>query len=159
LRGAVFDDPRLTAIPVEEAASQLVLGGATCRRSLRQRRHKERSYLAVEVSTLLCTSAWAEKLTELGTKQAKFQDMAAEGLITFDELREKLAQLDETRKVAEQELINLEYRKERISQLEQNKASLLKDFTDLMPDALDALTGEVRHRIYNLLRTEGHRRS
>jgi hypothetical protein len=53
LRGAVFDNPRLTAIPVEEAASQLVMGGATCRRSHRQRRHKVRSYLAVEVSTLL----------------------------------------------------------------------------------------------------------
>lgn len=51
----------------------------------------------------------------MGVKRAKFQDMAAEGLITFDELREKLAQLDETRKVAEQELNSLEYRKEPIS--------------------------------------------
>ena len=96
--------------------------------------------------------AWAEKLAEVSTKRAKFQDMAAEGLITFDELREKLAQLDESRKVAEQELNSLEYRKERISQLEQDKASLLRDFTSLMPDAVATLTGEVRHRIYNLLR-------
>jgi hypothetical protein len=98
------------------------------------------------------SKAWAEKLAEVGTKRAKFQDMAAEGLITFDELREKLAELDETRKVAEQESDSLEYRKERISQLEQDKAALLKDFTDLMPDAVDSLTGEVRHCIYNLLR-------
>ena len=88
----------------------------------------------------------------MGVKRAKFQDMAAEGLITFDELREKLAQLDETRKVAEQELSNLEYRKERISHLEQDRASLPKDFTGLMPDAVATLTGEVRHRLYNLLR-------
>ncbi len=98
-----------------------------------------------------CT-ARVEKLAEVGTKRAKFQDMAAERLITFDELHAKLAELDETRKVAEQELNSLEYRKERISQLEQDKAYLLKDFSGLMPDALDALMGEVRHRIYNLLR-------
>lgn len=96
--------------------------------------------------------AWAEKLAEVGTKRAEFQDMAAERLITFDELQAKLAELDETRKVAEQELNSLEYRKERISQLKQEKASLLKDFSGLMPDAAATLTGEVRHRIYNLLR-------
>ena len=78
--------------------------------------------------------------------------MAAERLITFDELKAKFAELDETRKVAEQELNSLEYRKERISQLKQDKASLLKDFSGLMPDAAATLTGEVRHRIYNLLR-------
>lgn len=95
---------------------------------------------------------WAGKLADVGMKRTKYQDMAAEGLITFDELREKLAQLDETRKVAEQELSNLEYRKERISQLEQDKASLLKDFTSLMPEAVETLIGETRQRIYNLLR-------
>ena len=57
-----------------------------------------------------------------------------------------------TRKVAEQELSNLEYRKERISHLEQDRASLPKDFTGLMPDAVSTLTGEVRHRLYYLLR-------
>jgi hypothetical protein len=45
---------------------------------------------------------WADGLADVGTKRAKFQDMAAEGLITCDELRAKLADLDETRKVAEQ---------------------------------------------------------
>ncbi len=47
---------------------------------------------------------WAEKLAEVGRKRASYQDMAAEGLITFDELRVRLEQLEETRKVADWEL-------------------------------------------------------
>jgi hypothetical protein len=91
---------------------------------------------------------WADGLADVGTKRAKFQDMAAEGLIICDELRAKLADLDETRKVAEQELSRLDYRKERIEQLEGDKVSLLKDFAGLMPDVVGTLTGETRQRIY-----------
>ena len=94
---------------------------------------------------------WVDKLADVGVKRAKFQDMAAEGLINFDELRTKLAELDETRKVAEQELSSLQYRKERIEQLEGDKVGLLMDFTDLMPDAVATLTGEPRQRKYKLL--------
>ena len=96
--------------------------------------------------------AWAEKLAEVDRKRASFQDMAAEGLITFAELRAKLAELDETRKVAEHELVDLEFRKERIEQLEGDKAGLLNDFAGLVPEAIETLTGETRHRIYNLLK-------
>ncbi|MDQ3794855.1 MAG: hypothetical protein M3316_04140 [Actinomycetota bacterium] len=42
-------------------------------------------------------AAWLRKLTEVDLRRASFQDMAAEGLITFDELRTKLAALEETR--------------------------------------------------------------
>jgi len=41
--------------------------------------------------------AWLERLAEADRKRSGFQDMAAEGLITFDELRAKLADLEETR--------------------------------------------------------------
>jgi hypothetical protein len=34
--------------------------------------------------------AWAEKLTTADRKRSRYQDMASERLITFDELREKL---------------------------------------------------------------------
>lgn len=44
---------------------------------------------------------WLDKLAETEHKRSGFQDMAAEGLITFDELRTKLATLDEeTRETA-----------------------------------------------------------
>jgi hypothetical protein len=95
---------------------------------------------------------WADKLADAGMKRARFQDVAVEGLITFDELRAKLAELDETRKVAEQELSRLDYRKVRIEQLEGDKVSLLKDFAGLMADVVGTLTGETRQRVYKLLR-------
>jgi hypothetical protein len=34
--------------------------------------------------------AWAEKLITANRKRSRYQDMASERLITFDELREKL---------------------------------------------------------------------
>ena len=43
---------------------------------------------------------WLEKLAAADRKSSGFQDMAAEGLITFDELRAKLAALEETREAA-----------------------------------------------------------
>src|SRR5215203_6682125 len=39
---------------------------------------------------------WLEQLADAECKRSSFQDMAAEGLITFDELRTKLATLQET---------------------------------------------------------------
>ena len=67
--------------------------------------------------------AWAEKLAEVDRKHSRFQDMAAEGLISFDELKAKLAALEETRNIAQCEIIGLENTRERILQLERDKAS------------------------------------
>jgi hypothetical protein len=41
------------------------------------------------------------RLEELGRKRARLQDMAAEGLIGFEELRERLAVLEEERSARE----------------------------------------------------------
>ena len=45
-------------------------------------------------------AVWLDRLAEVERKRASFQDMAAERLITFDELRAKLAALEETRQGA-----------------------------------------------------------
>jgi site-specific DNA recombinase len=47
---------------------------------------------------------WADKLVEVERKRARYQEMAASELITFDELRARLLELDETRETAEREL-------------------------------------------------------
>jgi hypothetical protein len=39
---------------------------------------------------------WADKLVEVQSKRTRYQEMAASELITFDELRAKLLELDET---------------------------------------------------------------
>jgi hypothetical protein len=46
----------------------------------------------------------------VGRKRARYQKMAAEGLIEFEELRAQLAVLEDTRKTAERELRSLEQR-------------------------------------------------
>jgi hypothetical protein len=57
------------------------------------------------------TKAWFAKLAEVDRSRERYQEMAASGLITFAELSTRLAELEETCKVAEQELSDLTYRK------------------------------------------------
>ena len=45
-----------------------------------------------------------KKLTEVHRKRERFQDMAAEGLLPFDELRDKVAAPEETREIARRRL-------------------------------------------------------
>jgi Recombinase zinc beta ribbon domain len=98
------------------------------------------------------TKAWFAKQAHVDRKRERCQEMAASDLITFAELSARLAELEETRKVAEQELSDLTYRKERISQLEGDKTELLKSIGSVVPERVDAIKGEKRHRIYRQLR-------
>lgn len=95
---------------------------------------------------------WLRKLAETDRKRSGYQDMAAEGLITFDELRAKLASLEETRETAERELDVLKDRRERIEQMEADRDALLEQYEAITPDALDALTPEERQEFYKMLR-------
>ena len=82
--------------------------------------------------------------------------MAAEGLIDFEELRARLPVLDETRKTAEQELQALQHRAEHLAQLERDRARLLESYAGLVPEAIDALRSEERHRAYRIIGLEVH---
>ena len=79
------------------------------------------------------------------------QDMAAEGLITFDELREKLIALEENRETARRELEALDRRQERIEDLERDRDALLDSLVAVSPDALEALASEERLNLYQML--------
>ena len=100
------------------------------------------------------TKAWLEQLAEADRKRSAFQDMAAEGLITFDELRAKLATLEETSETVRRELEVLSRRQERIEELEQDRDALLDSYAGLVPEALEALTSEERHRVYKMLQLQ-----
>lgn len=95
---------------------------------------------------------WLDKIAETDAKRARYQEMAAEGLITFEELRSRLADLEETRTVAERSLSDLNQRRERIESLEQDKSSLLESYATMVPEALAHLSGADRHHIYQMLR-------
>jgi hypothetical protein len=77
--------------------------------------------------------------------------MAADGLIAFDELREKLAALEETRQRVRRELGILRDRQERLGDLERDKAALLERYAGIVPGELDDLGPEERNRVYKML--------
>src|SRR5215208_4065096 len=78
--------------------------------------------------------------------------MAADDLITFDELRARLLELDERRITAEQELRALQSRKEHLDGLVQDRNVLLDNLTNIAPEALEVLAPEERHQFYKMLR-------
>jgi site-specific DNA recombinase len=98
------------------------------------------------------TKAWLEKLAEVGRMRSSYQEMAAKGLITFEELEDKLLGLEETRKTAERELQTLRGYRERLEELERDKNALLESYAGMAPEALDILTPEERQGVYRMLR-------
>ena len=52
--------------------------------------------------------AWLDKLANVDRQRSRAQDMSIQGLLNYDELREKLASLKETRKAAEHKLASPE---------------------------------------------------
>jgi site-specific DNA recombinase len=97
---------------------------------------------------------WEEKIAECSRLRSAYQDQQAVGLMTLEELGSKLAQLEETRRVAEAELVALDARKERVRELEDDRDALLASYAEVVPEALDGLSGEERMRVYEMLQLE-----
>jgi predicted nucleic acid-binding Zn-ribbon protein len=87
-------------------------------------------------------------------KRGRYQEMTAADLISFDELRARIAELEETRRTADREMRSLRNRQEQIRQLKEDRDALLEDYAGLVPVALDALDAPERHRVYKMLRVE-----
>jgi recombinase-like zinc beta ribbon protein len=96
--------------------------------------------------------AWLKQIAEVDHLRGRYQDMAAEGLITFDELRAKLEGLEVTRDTARRELDALEDRRSRIAELEHDRDTLLSAYTEKASRGLDYFTPEDRHQTYKKLR-------
>jgi hypothetical protein len=96
--------------------------------------------------------AWMDKLAETDCMRSGYQERAAKGLMTLDELAARLRELEDTRRAAERELAILKDRWETIEQLESNKDLLLDHYAAMAPEALGCLTPEERHQVYKMLR-------
>ena len=92
----------------------------------------------------------------MGSKRARYQEMAAERLIDFEELRARLAALEDTRKTAERELRALQTFTERLAQPERDGDSSLDSYAGALPEAIDALEPEERNRVYGTIGMEAH---
>jgi site-specific DNA recombinase len=97
---------------------------------------------------------WEERIAECSRLRSAYQDQQAAGLMTLEELDSKLAKLEETRRMAEAELAALDAREERVLELEADRDALLVSYAEVVPEALDGLSGEERMRVYEMLRLE-----
>jgi hypothetical protein len=95
---------------------------------------------------------WLERLSEVDRKRSGYIDLAADGIMSRDELKAKLARLEETRETAERELEALRTRQEKIEELQRDKDAVLEHYAALAPEALDSLAPEERHHLYRMLR-------
>jgi site-specific DNA recombinase len=95
---------------------------------------------------------WLEKLSEVDEERRGYLRFAAKGHMSDEELDEALAELEDTRQTAQEELRALRSRQEILEQLERDKEALMRSYAAMAPDALDALDPEERHHIYKLLK-------
>ena len=96
-------------------------------------------------------SVWLTKLADLDRKRSGYLDLAADGVMTREELRAKLAAVEETRKTAQRELAGLQEQRQSLAQLQQDKEALLAHYEAITPSALRDLEPEERSRLYKLL--------
>jgi recombinase-like zinc beta ribbon protein len=97
---------------------------------------------------------WAQRIADTERKRGAYQDQQAAGLMTLDELSERLAALDEARETARRELAALDDRRERLEELERDRDALMGRYAAMVPEALDRLTGEERRTLYRMLRLQ-----
>ena len=97
------------------------------------------------------TERWLGQLSEASRKRIRYQEMAAEGLIDFEELRTRLYALEELRNTAERELYALRHHTERLERLERSRDNLLESYVGYVPKAIDTLGSEDRHRVYKII--------
>jgi site-specific DNA recombinase len=97
---------------------------------------------------------WTQKIAECSHLRKAYQDQQAAGLMTLEELRGRLEELETTRRLAQTELEALAEREARVKELEEDRDALLEGRTEMVPGALNNLTGEERNKLYRMLRLE-----
>jgi hypothetical protein len=76
----------------------------------------------------------------------------SKGLMTLEELQERLTEIDEILETARAELATLEGSRQRLEELKHDQQTLMGRYAGAVPNALDNLIPEERHRIYKIHR-------
>jgi Recombinase zinc beta ribbon domain len=97
---------------------------------------------------------WRQKIAECSHLRRAYQDQQAAGLMTVEELRERLEELENTRKLAQAELEALAEHEECIKELEKDRDALLQSMPEMAPSALEGLRGKEKNRLYRMLQLE-----
>lgn len=135
---------------VWEFVSSLLKDPAVLSRGLRRLIEQEKSSLRGDPEKE--AKAWLEKLSAIERKRSGFQEMAAEGLMSLSELKDKLTQLNEEREAAEEALEALKLQRDRFEALERDAEALLTSYAGMVPEKLGDLYPEERQRVYRMLR-------
>jgi hypothetical protein len=84
-------------------------------------------------------------------KRSRYQEMAAEGLINFDELRAKLGALEAERKIAARELEAVRDKAKRLASLKLETEALIEAYSSKANAGLDLYTLQDRFDAYKVL--------
>jgi site-specific DNA recombinase len=134
---------------VWEGVSEILAEPERLRRGLQKMLEREQETSAVDHEGE--ARVWQEKLSEIGRKRANFQELAAEGLMSKEELRSKLDALALAREAAQRELRLASERSERLSALEGDAEHLLEAYEQRCVEALADISPEERREVYKQL--------
>nr|MBA3951363.1 recombinase zinc beta ribbon domain-containing protein [Rubrobacter sp.] len=95
---------------------------------------------------------WEERIAGLDRKISRAQDLAIEGLVSKEQLRQKVEALGAKREQAKQELGALEDRRGRLEQLERDRRAMLSLYAQGLMGAFDHFPAEDRHGVYKKLK-------
>ncbi len=74
--------------------------------------------------------------------------------MTMEELRERLGELENARRLAQAKLETLTEHEKRVKQLEKDRGALLNHVSEMIPDTVDNLSASERNELYRMLRLE-----
>jgi hypothetical protein len=98
-------------------------------------------------------ASWVGVVEECDRKRAAYQDQQAAGLMTLDELADKLRALETTRATAEGHLANARAGLNRVEDLRATKTAMLRAYTTgIEYDGIRYFSPEMRREIYEALR-------
>jgi hypothetical protein len=137
LRPAVQDRVRFATRVFEERVRQFALDLIRNPETLRKQIEAEAERLKESTRSLEReTLAWTEQLAKVQRKRAGYQDQQAEGLMTLDELRIRLTELDEQKAQIEKELNWLRSVRQDRDYLD-DLPSLVEDYLRDLPQLID----------------------
>jgi site-specific DNA recombinase len=100
--------------------------------------------------------AWAQRIAEADSKRARLQHAYADGVLSLEDLRERLAEFDGEKATAERELAAVRDRAGRVQDLERDRDAVLEGLVGDAAKALDGMSPKQRHRFYKMLRIKVH---
>jgi hypothetical protein len=148
-RKLFFQDFYLRQRGLWETVSSILMHPNLLRRGLKKMIESEKELLSTRPQEQI--GRWAEQVERARIKRSRYQDQEAEGLMTREELRTKLAELDEAIGLAEGEIEKLRCHEERIRTMEEAGEELIERYAKLIPEELQNLSPAEKRRIYQTL--------